>query len=66
MSHYTKIEEKVRCAQMKRLASKALTGEEDLGIMGDLARIALEEGHLEIAAEYSEGAISKISEKYDA
>ena len=51
---------------MKRFASKALTGEEDLTIIGDLATIALEEGHLEIAAEYSEGAIEKISEKYDA
>ena len=34
--------------------------------MDDLARIALKEEDFKIAAEYSEWAISKISEKYDA
>mmetsp|Transcript_4475 Transcript_4475/g.6679 ORF Transcript_4475/g.6679 Transcript_4475/m.6679 type:complete len:103 (-) Transcript_4475:1181-1489(-) len=45
---------------MKRQMNKALTGNVDLVSLADLAEIALENGHTDIAIRYSEEGIASI------
>lgn len=47
------VEEALRCAQMKKLMLHCLTGKVDEGALGDIAELALDQGHNEIAIQYA-------------
>jgi hypothetical protein len=55
-----KIEEALNCAKKKHFKYFSLTGKVDKETLGDLAEIALDQGHYQIAIEYAREAFGYI------